>query len=232
MKFLFFKKNLESGLHFIEDREITYEREISLDQRLSTNQSRLDMIIGGWNKSNTDDNLTVCSHCHMQYKDWKSGDNPFEIHLHLSPFCPFILAKKPFGENSIPIRSVHDQFSNSDIQNANLKPYGGVVKTKQKSVFEIWKRINSFGKSPANPSINVEEIAKAGFFITQSGTHFQCYYCNFRVSITNQTQETIQNLVRLHNQSRCPYAQQLNDIDSYPSNEQGKLSDINIISFL
>lgn len=208
---------------FTEDITKMIEREQSFHSWLYISPSRCDMIKGGWSKSDTEDDTSECSYCGMKYNNWKSDDNPLTIHRCLSPLCPFVLSLNPFNSNSIPIRPIHEQFTDENIQNAKSRPYVGLVQTKHHSVSQLAARELSFQRLSSNSSIDSEQLARSGYFYTNCGRYIRCFYCNFRVSVTQESSQLNQSFRYLHYALRCRYTQQLNDTDPHLSMQQGKI---------
>jgi hypothetical protein len=186
------------------------------------------MIKGGWIIYDTENYTSKCPHCHMQYCNWKSDDNPLLIHQYLSPLCPFVLSSNPFNSNPIPIRKVCEQFTDEDIKNAESQPYIGLVQTKYNSFYLVSDRQTSFNGFTHNHLVNTNELAIQGFFYRNRDRSIECFYCARKMFFWNQIFRTNQYFKNLHSSARCRYIQQLNDHDLETSNQQGKMSSINI----
>ncbi len=153
----------------------------------------------------------------MKYYNWKSDDDPLLIHKYLSPFCLFVLSLNPFNSNPISIRKVEEQFTDDDIENAESRPYVGLVQTRYQSIFSVSDRQISFNRFPGDCPIDSNELAISGFYYTNHGRLIKCFYCKSCVLVSRRNSR----LIHLH--SRCRYIQQLNDHDPEPSVQQGKI---------
>jgi hypothetical protein len=211
------------ALQFTEDKTITIEREHSLTNWSCIKPSRRDITKGGWIISDKEDHTSRCHHCHMEYYNWKSDDNPFMIHQHLSPLCLFILSPNPFNSNSIPIRKVGEQFTGEDIENAESRPYAGLVQARHESFSRVSDRQISFDRFPHDYPINIDQLAMSGFFYTNHGRFIRCFYCKCCALVPNRSSQSNQYFRPLHLLSRCRYIQQLNDVDPEPSIQQGNI---------
>jgi baculoviral IAP repeat-containing protein 7/8 len=210
------------GAQFNEANAITIAREHSLENWLCDKPSRCDMIRGGWIKSDTEDH-SKCPHCHMQYYNWKSDDNPWLIHQHLSPLCLFILSPNPFNSNRIPIRKPHEQFTDEDIENAESQPYTGLVQSRHESHFLVTDRRNSFNRFPGGCPSNADELATSGFYYTNRGGRIKCFYCERRVLVWNPDSQSSQYFKHLHLPTQCRYMRQMNDHDPESSSQSGQI---------
>ncbi|CAF4815128.1 unnamed protein product, partial [Rotaria sp. Silwood1] len=183
------------GDQFTEQLNVTIERERSLKNWSCIKPSPDDMTKGGW-IIYAEEDYSMCPHCHICYYDWKPNDNPLVIHKYLSPLCLFVLALNPFHSNSIPIRTIRENFTDEDIINAESQPYDGLVQSKHESFFMVSQRQLSFENFPGGCPINAQELAKSG--------------C---IPAVHRRKRSHPYLTDLHSFLPCRYARQLNDID-------------------
>ncbi|CAF0910342.1 unnamed protein product [Rotaria sordida] len=207
------------GVEFTEQSSITIEREQSLINWSCTKPSRYDMTKGGWIISDTE-NYSKCPHCHMHYYNWKSNDNPLIIHKYLSPLCLFVLASNPFNSNPVPIRTMKENFTDTDIINAESQPYDGLVQSKYESVFMLSERQRSFESYPGGCPINAHELAISGLYYPNRGRFIKCFYCKRSIPAVNSSSRSHPYLKDLHCLFPCRYVRQLNDIDPEFSTRQ------------
>ena len=198
------------GAQFREKTEITILREISLNRkRLYEKLSQYNLSKGGWMLSASEEYITKCPHCCMEYSNWKSDDDPLAIHKYLSPLCLFVLSSNPFGLNPIPIRKVEEQYTDQVIDNAEFRPYDGLAKAKHNRYSEVINRINSFEEVPHYCPNDALDLALSGFYYGNG--KIACFYCSRSLSVRNSSTALYHCFINIHKRSGCRYSQQIND---------------------
>ncbi|CAF3361255.1 unnamed protein product [Rotaria socialis] len=198
---------------FMENIDITIEREKSLSTWSLIKPSRFDLTQGGWVISETD-GYSKCPHCQVHYCNWNMNDNPLLIHKYLSPLCLFVLSPNPFNSNPIPIRKIAEHFTDEDIINAESQPYNGLVQQRHEWMSSIFQRQNSFQRYPGGCPTNAYELAKSGFYYTNHGRFITCFYCRNNIFAFIPRTRSDRYLEHLPHLFPCRYIQQFNDVDS------------------
>ncbi|CAF1092201.1 unnamed protein product [Rotaria sordida] len=207
------------AVEFFEQLITTIERERSLKNWSSIKPSRYDMTIGGFIISEKDD-YSKCPHCHIQYYNWKSNDNPLIIHKYLSPNCLFVLSQNPFNLNPVPIKKIEEIFTDEDIINAQSQPYTGLVQSRYGSMSVVCQRKHSFERFPGGCPTDAHQLAISGWYYTNYGRNIKCFYCERYAFPLNIHQRSHPYLNLLHRFSSCRYIRQLNEFDSQSSTRQ------------
>ena len=177
----------------------------------------------------TEDYTSQCPHCHMQYSQWKSDDNPLLIHRHLSPLCPFVLSSNPFHSNPATLQKANEQYTDEIIADAAEKPYAGLVQTKHGSNSLVSTRQTSFASFPSNYEVTTDELANNGFSYDHRDKSVQCFYCRQTILTSSRMPRLNRYLRQRHRSSQCRYVLQLNDNDPGKSIRQGKILNIKIL---
>ncbi|CAF1351461.1 unnamed protein product [Adineta steineri] len=202
---------------FIEEKSISIEREKSLHKWSFDKPSRYDITRGGWIIY---DNYSKCPHCHIQYNNWKSDDNPLDIHKYLSPLCLFVLSTNPFNYERIPIKKMDEEFTDEFIINAASQPYTGLVRARHESGHTISDRLNSFEQFPDHGSNDTNELAISGIYYDNRTKTIKCFYCESNMRIINGDSSFTQCFQHLHRVSNCHYIKQINDVNSHSLKQQ------------
>ena len=201
-----------------EDRQLAQNREVSLTFWPHKRPSPIQMLKGGWFSDQAKGNdYARCVHCKYEHSNWQPADDPFNIHRDLAPNCPFIFATQPLHQNSVPIKSLGDIYTDEEIQTelTNGNPRIILPSSSNKSVVD---RISSFGGFRPQLSDNmIHALAKSGFFYTGIGTLIQCYMCS--LPLTNFHQYSVDQINREHCKvnSNCRYAKFMVESDNLPA---------------
>lgn len=187
------------------------------------------MTEGGWITYDTENYTSQCPHCHMQYSQWKSDDNPLLIHQYLSPLCPFVLSSDPLNSNPATVTKAKEQYTDEVIATAELQPYVGLVQTRHGSNSLVSTRQTSFSAFPRNCRVNTDELATNGFSYNHRHRCMQCFYCTRMIFISGRISGFKDYSRQLHPASQCRYVQQLNDHDPVRSIGQGKILNVKIL---
>ncbi|CAF0849178.1 unnamed protein product [Rotaria sp. Silwood1] len=149
-------------LHVFDRKEAiekTIIREYSFIDWPSTLPARLQMITGGWcsNRAKGRD-YTMCLYCGVERNNWNYNDNPRNIHQELSPNCPFILSPHPIESSSVPIKLLHEIFTQETITYYLSQPNSPVL-LKSDSTYSLPpNRYASFFNFPGGTPKNIEEL--------------------------------------------------------------------------
>ncbi|CAF0794953.1 unnamed protein product [Rotaria sp. Silwood1] len=149
-------------LHVFDRKEAiekTIIREYSFIDWPSTLPARLQMITGGWcsNRAKGRD-YTMCLYCGVERNNWNYNDNPRNIHQELSPNCPFIVSPHPIESSSVPIKLLHEIFTQETITYYLSQPNSPVL-LKSDSTYSLPpNRYASFFNFPGGTPKNIEEL--------------------------------------------------------------------------
>ena len=108
---------------------------------------------------------TICIYCNTVCHNWKTMDDPYEVHARLAPECPFI-------------RSIAAPTSGSALVTTTDLSLTGKYDPRYIAMCELSRREKSFddpGWTQTSPSI--EALALAGFFYPGNGNAVNCFYC-------------------------------------------------------
>jgi hypothetical protein len=157
--------------------------------------------------------LLNCPHCHVEYDQWQSTDNPLQIHRSLSPRCLFLLSPNPLNlPAGIPIPTAEQQFPLSVINAASGQPSNGLAKASNSEFSAVSIRIQSFDDFPGGLPSNTDALATGGFYFDASRRRVRCFYCNDWRSISSSGGVTPISCHR----PRCSYNQQNKDLELTP----------------
>ncbi|CAF1026043.1 unnamed protein product [Didymodactylos carnosus] len=177
--------------------------------------SKKSMIEAGWFYCGKKD-LVICIYCGMTHSNWKPENDPLKIHQSLSPNCLYTTFKaKEFGtQSNIPIL-------NSNATSSAPKAHGNVSRMYYYSEYaEVSKRQKSFKKWPNEPILDVEQIAKAGFYFTGTGKTIQCFCCGGFLLDFESTDDPIAK--HIENFPYCEYMKHLSNDHSNSGTHQTK----------
>ena len=62
--------------------------------------SEIQLAKAGFVSTGNDDEV-MCKSCNLTYKNWNADDNPMEVHIRLSPACPFISKKSDVSQHRL-----------------------------------------------------------------------------------------------------------------------------------
>jgi len=126
--------------------------------------TREQMSSYGWFYCKVNDR-TLCIYCNTVCHNWKTTDDPHEVHARLAPECPFILSvSSPLSKNS------------PSLIDGSLT---GKFEPCHTSMCEITRRQETFTNSTwTQTSPSAEDLALAGFFYSGTGNSVTCFYCN------------------------------------------------------
>lgn len=183
------------------------------------------MFKGGWLNCDTNNGTTQCLYCHVQYSQWKTGDNPLAIHQSLAPLCPFVLSSNPLTTNEIQKIQLKEYFTDEVIQNAASQPYNGLTPAAYDDVKSmITNRLKSFDAQSDDIQLDVAKWAKNGLCYNAQNRTIECFYCGLKISgvFYDDDHLHIDVFNRLHWLSSCMYIKQLKDRDPVASTCKSK----------
>jgi hypothetical protein len=179
-----------------------------------TNSSVEQLINAGFFSCNVGDRV-ICLYCNLICQQWvPDTDDPSEVHITLSPNCPYVLSMLIHPEpssalilNEVSINNLNNQTSRSN-NNTQLR-FDPIVFTTpcHPTYSDITKRLESFTTWTHESSPSVDQLVRAGFFYTGAGTVVTCFYCNGSL----QNWGSSDNPTTEHSRwfPNCAYARQL-----------------------
>jgi hypothetical protein len=170
---------------------------------VGTSPSTAQMAEAGFFGCNVGDRV-ICLYCDLICQQWTPNtDDPCEIHKTLSPKCSYVIAKL----RSPPIKEIPTV--NVPATGANPIALDQVVSTEACNLAyrEMPKRYQSFASWTHESSPSVDDIVRAGFFYTGTGTIVTCFYCNG--SLQNWAATDNPTLEHARWFPHCAYAKQL-----------------------
>jgi hypothetical protein len=172
------------------------------------------MIAAGFFACNVGDRV-ICLYCNLICQKWATDtDDPSEVHKTLSPRCPYVLSMLIHPEVSSTL--ILNDISRNNVNNRTLgsndlnQPrFDQIVYTTPCHVVysDITKRLESFNSWSHESSPPVDELVRAGFFYTGTGSAVTCFYCNGSLQNWGATDQPIVEHARWF--GHCPYAKQL-----------------------
>lgn len=114
-------------------------------------------------------NETRCFSCYRTFTQWSMYDSPWNVHVKLSPNCPFIINNDLLGGSSSNIWNTNYC---DERESEKLKPPPPQIVEFQ----DFYKRVDSFFSWS-------RDLAAAGFFLTTDAiSTIQCYACGGRLN--------------------------------------------------
>lgn len=150
-----------------------------------------DMIKAGWFYCKIHDRV-LCLYCDTICHQWRSSDNPAEVHQRFAPNCPFLTVmtarlKQDSTQKSIsktPCRLSHSSMRSPINRQATFEKLG-------------WKQ-----ESPT-----IESFVRAGFFYAGVQSTVTCFYCSGTLQKWAPTDQPMIEHARWF--PHCPYARHL-----------------------
>ena len=172
-----------------------------------TQPSVEQMIAAGFFSCSVGDRV-ICIYCNLICQQWLANqDDPSEVHQTLSPRCVYVLGVLMHPEQSSTL--ILNDNSNVTSNNLDQQRFDQIVYTRpcHAHYSDITKRVESFATWSEQAAPSVDELVRAGFFYTGTGSALTCFYCGGSLQNWSATDNPINEHVRWF--SHCPYAKQL-----------------------
>lgn len=172
-----------------------------------TRPSSEQMIDAGFFSCNVGDRV-ICLYCNLICQQWISNqDDPSEVHQTISPHCPYVFGKLLNTERSATL--ILNENSTVTTNALDQQRFDQIVYTRPCHVHysDLTKRLQSFVSWPEQGNPPVDDLVRAGFFYSGTGSAVTCFYCNGSLQNWGSNDNPVVEHVRWFGQ--CPYARQL-----------------------
>ena len=176
------------------------------------------MIEAGFFCCNVGDRV-ICIYCNLMCHQWTSAstDNPCKVHKALFPNCPYVndiltAPQKPTSNEEKKWTKTKSQPVSSD----------GVEIAYNTKYIETENRLQSFNTWPRDKVPSVDDMVKAGFFYTGTGTAATCFWCDGSLGNWSANDNPMIEHARWFPQ--CAYARQLCGTDLYRRIQESQLA--------
>ncbi|CAF3083158.1 unnamed protein product [Rotaria socialis] len=184
------------------------------------------IIEAGFFNCNVGDRV-ICIYCDLVCQQWTPHtDDPCEVHRVLSPRCPFVVNMLMRREAvSLSIINQNSEANGTSAPTASdaFHSHEIVRAVACNSYYlEIPKRYQSFATWPNDPLPSADDLVRAGFYYTGTGTIVTCFFCNG--SLQNWGVKDNPAIEHARWFPHCGYAKQLCGEDLYRKIQESKRS--------
>ncbi|CAF1134426.1 unnamed protein product [Didymodactylos carnosus] len=198
---------------FVEIQSVVDVRKRSFSHWPLKQPSLSQMIASGFFSCNVSDRV-ICIYCNLICQQWILTDDPSEVHRILSPNCCYVQS------NLVSIMTPTKVILNETPNGASSTEMV-LAQACNKAFIEIPKRHSTFVKWPENkPAPPVDEMVRAGFFYSGTGTIVSCFYCNGSLQNWSAKDNPTNEHARWF--PHCGYIRQLCGDDLYQKIQQSK----------
>ncbi|CAM4741635.1 unnamed protein product [Rotaria magnacalcarata] len=188
--------------------------------------TQAQMIEAGFFNCNVGDRV-ICIYCDIVCQQWTPHtDDPSEVHRVLSPRCPFVvnmLIRREAASLSIINQNSESSGTSAPTTTDAFHSREIVRAVACNSYYlEIPKRYQSFATWPNDPLPSVDDLVRAGFYYTGTGTIVTCFFCNG--SLQNWGVKDNPAIEHARWFPHCGYAKQLCGEDLYRKIQESKRS--------
>jgi hypothetical protein len=134
---------------------------------------------------------TFC--CNLAVNNWIPGADPVQLHLGMAPQCAFIM-ELTTTENTIPPRERLARAADRRLLNNMLPPPGPPFHARFNSRAA---RQESFRTWPTAVTMNLEQMAAAGYFYEGKYDHVRCFHCNSGANRWRNDEDPFQRHARI-----------------------------------
>lgn len=202
--------------NFAELNSMKSIRKRNFENWKSKKPSSTEMILAGFFQCYVRDRV-ICLYCNLICEGWTESDNPAEVHSVASPNCPYVQAVIVNGKKEERM-ILNDLKAESDYKLAST--HIEKVSEVYPQFKTITQRVESFKNWKHTSAPSIIDMARSGFFYTNTNNIVTCFYCGG--SLQNWSETDNPQIEHCRWFPSCTYAKHLAGSDLYARIEAAK----------